>query len=340
MSAPGAGRPGRTVAIRGDGIAANGCARLLSQAGMTTARTASARRPVPAILLSDTALVLLRDVFGREDLFGERPRITHRIVAWGTAEPVRLPHGGVVVSEDDLDAVLGAGQSAVAEPAFMTVHAAPPFPADTLRSFGSRRAVAQQVRLLHHDDRSACWVEAVEDGWLFLIPSGGARGWLLAVGVDAATVVAQSRHVAPRVAPSAEASAAFETSPRMLAALQGPGWLACGSAAVGFDPICGDGTAQAVREAILASAVICAIAEGGDADMLRLHFESMVIGAMRRHLRLCAQFYASGGQGDWWRAQLADLAHGFDWCTARLARTPEPRFELHGFRLVAREAAA
>ena len=51
------------------------------------------------------------------------------------------------------------------------------------------------------------------------------------------------------------------------------------------------------------------------------------------------QFYASGGDGSWWRAQLADLAEGFDWCTARLAKMPEPRFELHGFRLVERVAA-
>ena len=34
------------------------------------------------------------------------------------------------------------------------------------------------------------------------------------------------------------------------------GWLACGTAAMAFDPLCGDGTAHAIREAILASAVI------------------------------------------------------------------------------------
>jgi len=50
----------------------------------------------------------------------------------------------------------------------------------------------------------------------------------------------------------------------MLARLRGPDWLACGTAAVAFDPICGDGTAQAMREAILGCAVITAIGEGGD----------------------------------------------------------------------------
>ena len=327
-----------TVAIRGEGIAANGCAHLLARAGFTTTRTGQHRAPVPAILLSDTALALLRDVFGRPDLFAGRPRIERRVVAWGTDQPVALPHGAVVLSEGDLDAALG-GPSGPAAPAAMTIHAAPPFPAGDLRTFGARRAVAVRVRLLHEEDRSACWIEAVEDGWLFLIPSGGGAGWLLAVGA-ADDLIGQSRHVAPRIERVGEPSAAFETSPRMLTELQGLDWLACGSAAIAFDPICGDGTAQAVREAILASAVIGAIGEGGDRDALRLHYESMMVGAMRRHLRLCAQFYASGGEGEWWRAQLADLAEGFHWCTARLARMPEPRFELHDFRLVARGAAA
>ena len=33
--------------------------------------------------------------------------------------------------------------------------------------------------------------------------------------------------------------------------VDGSGWLACGTAAMGFDPICGDGTGYAVREGIL-----------------------------------------------------------------------------------------
>lgn len=339
MTPRGVGRKDLAVAIRGEGIAAACCAHLLARAGFAIDRSVGDRARVPAILLSDAALALLREVFDRPDLFDDRPRVTQRVVAWGTDAPARLPHGAIVLSEGDLDAALGAPSQAAARP-FLTVHAAPPFPAGAQRTFGARRTVATEVRLLHEEDRSACWIEAVEAGWLFLVPSGAASAWLLAVGASAETLLGQSRHLAPRIERLGEASAAFETSPRMLTALQGPDWLACGSAAIAFDPICGDGTAHAVREAILASAVIAAIGEGGDPDALRLHFESMMIGAMRRHLRLCAQFYASGGQGEWWRAQLADLAEGFDWCTARLAKMPEPGYVLQDFRLVARKAAA
>lgn len=334
-----AGGQDLTVAIHGEGIAANCCAHLLARAGFATSRSAAGRTPVPAILLSDAALALLRNVFERPDLFADRPRITHRVVAWGSNEPVRVPHGAIVLSESDLDAALGGPPGAGGQAA-MTIHAAPPFPSGDLRTFGSRRTVAAQVRLVHASDRSVCWIEAVAEGWLFLIPSGSASAWLLSVGASAETLVGQSRHISPRIEQIGAPSPPFETSPRMLATLQGPDWLACGSAAVAFDPICGDGTAQAVREAILACAVVGAIREGGDRDALRLHFESMIIGAMRRHLRLCAQFYASGGEGEWWRTQLAGLAEGFDWCTARLSRMPEPRYELRDFGLVAREVVA
>jgi hypothetical protein len=328
------------VAVSGGGIAANCCAHLLGRAGFAAPRTAGRRAPVPAILLSDAALALLRDVFERPGLFAERPRITHRAVAWGTTEPVVLPHGAIVLSEADLDAALGAPCAEAAAQPCMTIHAAPPFPAGALRSFGARPATAAQVRLVHETDRAVCWIEAVEEGWLFLIPSAAPSAWLLAVGAPIEALIGQSRHIAPRIVLQGEASSAFDTCPRLLTALQGPDWLACGSAAIAFDPICGDGTAQAVREAIMACAVIGAMADGGDQEALRGHYGSMMVAAMRRHLRLCAQFYASGGQGPWWRAQLAGLAEGFDWCTARLARAPEPRYELHGLRLVAREAAA
>lgn len=328
-----------TVAIHGRGIAANCCAHLLGRAHIPTHIHATKRPPVPAILLSDPALALLRDVFAQPALFADRPRIERRIVSWGGSEAVSVPHGAIVLSEDDLDAALGTTPSATEAAADFAIHTAPPFPAGELRHFGERKASAARIRLRFPEDRDACWVEAVAGGWLFTIPTGPEGGWMLAVGADPEALLAQSRHVAQRIE-LGDAGTAFPTHPRMLTALQGPDWLACGTAALGFDPICGDGTAQAVREAILACAVVGAMRRGGDVDALRMHHESMLIGAMRRHLRLSAQFYQTGGSGPWWQAQLAALAEGFDWTTTRLALLPEPRFALQGFDLVARDLAA
>ena len=340
------------VRISGTGIASACCAHLLARQGRDVAIEPVARPPVPALLLSDAALGLIRDVFARPTLFANRPRIGRRVVAWGGGDAVSVPHGGVVVSEADLVAAFPAmalssgaalpdtASPATAEPPGFTVHTGAPFPSGAPRRFGDRRAAALPVALNHPDDRSACWIEAVEEGWLFLIPTGADGAWLLAVGGTVEDLLAQSRHVAPRIETHDAVPAAFDSCPRMLPSLHGADWLACGTAAIAFDPICGDGTAQAVREAILASAVIGAIGEGGDRQALLIHYESMLIAAMRRHLALCAQFYRSGGRGNWWQVQLDALMEGHDWCTARLGTMPEPGYRLQGFRLVDREKAA
>ncbi|MFM6829279.1 MAG: hypothetical protein ACKOVA_02910, partial [Novosphingobium sp.] len=112
------------------------------------------------------------------------------------------------------------------------------------------------------------------------------------------------------------------------------------TAAIAFDPICGDGTAQAVREAILASAVVTALTRGEDPEALRTHYHSMLLAAMRRHLQMSLPFYGGAGSAPWWRDQYAAARAGYDWCTAHLAAMPEPRFALHGFDLVRRDLAA
>jgi len=65
----------------------------------------------------------------------------------------------------------------------------------------------------------------------------------------------------------------------------------------------------------------------------------MMVAAMRRHLKLCADFYEAMGPRPWWQAELLALAEGHSWCTAQLADAPEPRFVLRDFRLEPREAA-
>jgi flavin-dependent dehydrogenase len=72
--------------------------------------------------------------------------------------------------------------------------------------------------------------------------------------------------------------------------------------AIAFDPICGDGSAQSVREAILAAAVI---AHRGDRDALATHYHSMLTASLRRHIQISGQFYATGGDTPWWREQVA-----------------------------------
>lgn len=328
----------KSIAIRGSGIAAKGCAHILTGAGLRVAIEESCRPSVPTIMLSDPALALIRSVFDRPDLFADRPRVKHRLVAWG-GPTVMIPHGAALASEDQVQAALPDCKTIDAIADF-TIHAAPPVPLGEMRLFGDRHAVAAKVKLRDPSCAQEARIEAVASGWLYLVPAETGEGWLLGVGGSVDALLGQSALIAPVVDAMGATSTPFLAAPRLHLPLHGAGWLACGTAALGFDPICGDGTAQSVREAILAAAVVTAIAEGGDRAALLSHYQSMLIAAMRRHLLLCAQFYANGGQGDWWRAQHEALVEGHHWCTALLAKMPEPRFLLDGFRLVPRQVAA
>src|SRR5579872_7454767 len=89
------------IAIHGDGVAASCCAYLLGNAGLPITLHPVDRPHLPAILLGDHALALIRDIFQRGDLFQDAPRIRKRMVAWGAASNVvALDHSAVVVSEE------------------------------------------------------------------------------------------------------------------------------------------------------------------------------------------------------------------------------------------------
>ena len=337
----------KSIAIRGSGIAASGCAHILAGAGLRVAIEERRRPSVPTIMLSDPALGLIRSVFDRPDLFSDRPRVKRRVVAWG-GPPVIVPHGAALASEAQVQAALAVPAAAAADPADFTIHTASPLPLGEMRVFGDRNAVAARVKLRDPALANEARIEAVAGGWLYLVPAEAGTGWLLGVGGAIAALLGQSALIAPVVDAVGAVSTPFLAAPRLHLPMHGAAggadrgadWLACGTAALGFDPICGDGAAQSVREAILAAAVVTAIAEGGDRAALLSHYQSMLIAAMRRHLLLCAQFYANGGTGDWWRAQHEALMDGHRWCTSLLAKLPEPRFLLDGFRLVPRQAAA
>lgn len=335
-------------------------AHLLDRAGFAFLREPGLRRPVPVIMLSDPALALLRDVFGDASLFADRPRIEQRVVKWGSAEAVTMPHGAVVVSEYIIADVLdmfprgNTAKRSSAKPdraqlniqhsndfnGKFVVQAMPPFSSGETLRFGERLSATARVTLKADAPARSCWIEAVDVGWLFLIPDGFGQAWLLAVGGAPEALAQAAPLIGPLIDTLEPTGGQFDTSPRMLAQLAGDDWLACGTGAIAFDPICGDGTAQAAREGILAAAVIGALARGEEPALLATHYHSLLLASLRRHLQLSLPFYANGGAGRWWHDQYAAAREGYERTTALLAKLPEPRFALHGFDLVRREQAA
>jgi hypothetical protein len=288
-------------------------------------------------MLGESTQKLLQDIFQRDDLFAELPRIRRRAVAWGKTGATVLPHSAVIIPEQALldrlpDMASAEADGDDATPTW-TVLASPPLPAGSVEHhFGSRTASAWKVRLSVSAEPETCWIESLDQGWLFLLPCGDQSGWLLSVG-EVSMLLSKSRHVAANVSDLLTEVGSFPCHPRIAEPVAQPGWMACGTGAIGFDPLCGDGAGYAAREAILASAVVRAVAAGASAEAAVAHYRTRLIAGFRRHLEVCRSFYTTGGTSDWWAVEANSLERGVAWCDRQLQAAGDFRFRLNGFDL-------
>ena len=304
------------VHIEGDGVAAACCAQLFSESGQTFTSSRVVRPKLGAVLLSRQTVALLAEIFPSTDLVSVGHPIQKRVVAWGpAAEPITLPHSAIVISEADLLTRLWAQVQVPAQaPAggwkFLSSGAS----GIQQRAFGTRVASVARAVLNRDVDQSACWIESVDSGWLFLLPRGeNEAATLIAVGETPGALLGQSR-IVPGLIDTLEGPAAeFPAYPRIADPLCGEGWLACGAAAIGFDPLCGEGTGNAARQAYLATAIIAALRKGEPVEDLLAHYTSRQMHGFLRHLQICLGFYQSGGSGAFWQSEAALLQQGIEW---------------------------
>ena len=316
------------ICVQGDGMAAEVCAVLLARAEIEVAQTGAGGPKVPVILVPAATERLYADVMGRA--LGGCHRIRKRVVMWGSVHRVELPHLGLVVEDRDLGEIPGEAASGSIE---WTVACSPRFrEASVCHSCGSRSAWVTPVELTNGSPRDTCWMESLAEGWVFLIPSG-ALGWLIFVGAGGHDAIRESTLVAGQVSRMLAPARSFPAAPAVTLPLARPGWLAAGSAALRFDPLCGDGTGHAIREAILASAVVRAARKGENPEALARHYENRLLGAFQRHLADCLKFYQSGGTGPWWREQQRACEAGLALCAERL-RDARFAYRLSGFDLL------
>src|SRR5580704_74808 len=199
--------------------------------------------------------------------------------------------------------------------------------------FGSRMARVTEVELAEDAEGDACWVEAVPEGWLFLLATGGGRGSLIGVGTAVEALLAESRLVGRQIKRLCGVLGEFVAYPRTAATLCGPGWLTCGSAAMTFDPLCGEGAGNAAREAILACAAVRAIAGGqSEEDILAEYSLRLRLGFLR-HLENCREFYRRDTASAFWASELEWIERGISWTQEKLRGLGRPKFRLVGFDL-------
>jgi len=327
-----------TIVLQGDGIAALTCGHLLQSAGFGVSIERAPRAYLPALMVSASSQALFRDVLELRDAFSSLPRIQKRVVKWGPQpEPVALPHSAVIASEQfllEMVAKLFRANASSPEAADWTIISSRPLPESVIEhGFGSQVATVTLVELEKGSDSTACWIESLEDGWLFLMPGAPGSGWLISVGGPLNAHLNSSRMIAGQIRGLGDGTREFPSYPRITWPLCGPHWLACGTAALAFDPLCGDGTGHAIREAILASAVVRAAVRGTDVNALRAHYQARLVAGFKRHLAVCLEFYQSGGVGPWWDSIVVSLNKGLSWCDHQLSNAGEFRYRLRGLEL-------
>jgi hypothetical protein len=280
-----------------------------------------------AVLLSRQTVALLTEIFPSTDLVSVGHPIQKRVVAWGpAAEPIALPHSAVVIPEADLltrlwEQVPAPAQSAANGWKFLSSGGS------NLQqhAFGTRVASVARAVLNRDVDQSACWNESVDSGWLFLLPRGeGEAATLIAVGETPGALLGRSRIIAGLIDSLDGPAAEFPAYPRIADPLCGDGWLACGAAAIGFDPLCGEGTGNAARQAYLATALISAFRKGEPVEDLLAHYTSRQMHGFLRHLQICLGFYQRGGTGTFWQSEAALLQQGIEWAWRVLKEQAKP----------------
>src|SRR5258708_3016542 len=333
------------VLIQGDGIAACSCARLLRSNGFEVALAKTARSKLPTILVSESTQLLLRDVFEDGDLFRGFPQIRNRIVSWGRQSRTQtIPHSAVAVSEEELLSRLWPKVPACVDIegknfawTIVTSRASDLFPYHC--KFGSRNGFGISVRVKRGGDRDGCWVESLDSGWLFLLACGHDNAFLLSIGAPPEVQLEKSRLVEMQIESLNGPTTQFAAYPRILSALYGPGWLACGSAAMAFDPVCGEGASNAVREAILASAVVRALSKGVATQDVFAHYSSRLTAGCLRHLEACRDFYVRGNSGQFWESEIELLEKGIERMQERFNLMLQSRYRLVDFELQAVDPA-
>jgi len=329
------------IAIHGQGIAACCCAILLREERASIVPAGTSRPRLPAVLISDGTQALLREIFKNEKLFEGLPTIRKRVVAWNGAKAESFPHSAVIVGEQVIGERLQASVPDLSsgrpdEGAWNIFASKSSDGLAPVMRFGSRTAAVMEVRLRESAEKDACWAESVESGWLFLIATGNGKGSLICTGGEPAALLQGSRLVGEQIEMlNGEAEAAqFAAYPRTLAKLHGTDWIACGTAAMSFDPLSGEGTGAAVRESILAAATVRAILRGDDADRVLAEFSLRMRLGLLRHLEMCRAFYQVESKDPFWSRELAMLDDGISWVRKEIGEQPAPRYKLVDFDLV------
>ncbi|MFD5408929.1 hypothetical protein [Streptomyces nojiriensis] len=315
------------MAIAGSGLAELTCAWLLVGRGhrirlAAPVPGAGVRRP---LLLTGPTLELLRSVWG-DGLLDDAWELTHRRVRWGAAARfARFAQAGRVVDGAVLAARMRERLEARPMPDAggpvrwtVTAQAVDGTPA-AHQTRGRRRLLTGTAPLRAGRDERTAVLDTTGLGWIHLTPLGAGDCLVQAMVPGPAEdpaglltrLLAESAPGGDVLRRPPRTVAAIPAAPRLHPAPALPpadepssGRLTVGAGAIRYDPLSGTGTAQALRTAVLAAAVIDAEAGGTPAAALCGHYTARLRAAFAEHLSACAGLYGSAFAPAAWQDEL------------------------------------
>lgn len=317
----------RSVIVRGSGVAALTCARLLDTQGWSVRLEQAVPARRHCLMLSEATCGLLAALWNDPLLLAGAHPIRERAVSWGLeSEADVVPAPGLAISAIELARRLAA--SLRLSPADFTdaswiVDARPDSPETIgapMRAFGCRHAWVSQASLRAGSRSELCVMETVVDGWIFLLPTGAGQASLQFVSIPSITlkrtpseVVAATRTIQKAIDDIGVWSDPMPCMPRARLPPACARRIAIGEAALGFDPISGDGVGHALRGAVLAATSLHAIADGTPIAGCLDGYASTLRRAMTHHLNACIGLY-EGMFG--WKDEVSAMAAGVALLTA------------------------
>ena len=357
------------VVVDGAGVAGLTCARLLADRGWDVIVLDRGRGAAPSIVLNQLTLTLLGTLWGHHNLLDGAHPLTERRIRWGSGSPMqRVEQLSAAVDGHQLINRLRVRlvqthsgrvqilERPLAAPAADQGHNGPVWVIDatgrgptsggpshrppSFRSFGRRVILAANAPLRKPANPHACWMETVPNGWVFLAPLGHGRGMLQAMvaarpadeALALTDAVAATACIHGLVDGLASPVTTFDAAPRLRQPIGEAGWLPVGEAAMRLDPVSGYGVTYAIREAILASAVIDAAGTVPSSHGHLTHYQRRLRDAFVGHLDVCIRLYSAGLASPTWNQEIKPMRQAVE--AARRTAAPTYRYRLTGTRLI------
>jgi hypothetical protein len=210
------------------------------------------------------------------------------------------------------------------------------------RRWGERQIIATECRLRSDADIGVSRIETTPEGWMFLAPTGPGVGMLQAMVAFSSLgssdvlrgMLRETEEIRNLVRGELGTVRDFAAAPSMAETVCAPGWIAVGEEAMRLDPVCGDGVGHAIREAILAAAVIDGVSGGLSEDQALSHYRARLLTAFKSHLHACLRFYDSAGFGRAWDADRAETKRAIHYLDQQLAEWSGFTLAVKGFALM------